>query len=84
MVMDSIERNSELLKKYCFVNQTNTWISTGVKMVNKLKIKQYIISRFILFRLFFVFFFAKRISLLFKFHFDGPIKCLSPPVFMSG
>ena len=53
-------------------------------MVNKLKIKQYIISRFILFGLFFVFFFAKRISLLFKFYFDGPIKCLSPPVFMSG
>lgn len=53
-------------------------------MVNKLKIKQYIIYRFILFGFFFVFFFAKRISLLFQFHFDAPVKCLSPPVFMSG
>lgn len=84
MVMDSVESNSELLKKYCFVNQTITWISTGVKMVNKLKLKQYIISRFIQFGFFFVFFFAKRISLLFQFHFDTPVKYLSPPVFMSG
>lgn len=67
MVMDSVESNSELLKKYCFVNQTITWISTGVKMVNKLKIKQYIISRFIQFGFFFVFFLPKGFVCCFSF-----------------